>query len=92
MSKLVDGLNKTATTENGALQYQFTGNHCLDFFTKVGSLRHDLIKAYELFVNAYIENPEVATRILLWAYDCRGGAGERILLRSPAPHAAIHGD
>lgn len=77
MTKLVDSLNKTATTENGALQYQSTGSCCLDFFTKVGSLRNHPDVAYRLFRHALIENRKVALMTLLWAYDCRGGAGER---------------
>lgn len=96
MSKLIDGLNKTARTENGALQYQNTGSYCLDFFTKVASMRGRNEEAYRLFKLASTENHKLALMILLWAYDCRGGAGERevfkyILLNGIKDNELVYG-
>ena len=80
-NKLIDGLNKTVLTENGALQYGTTGNYCLDFFSKVASMRGRCEEAYRLFKLAMTENRKVALMTLLWAYDCRGGAGERAVFK-----------
>lgn len=57
-------------------------NNCLDLFFIAGASRN--MKPEEIvrmFIGAYAENPEVALRILFWARDIRGGAGERRLFR-----------
>lgn len=67
----------TATT-NGAMVYDTSFNSNVDLFGSIGSMRHN----YEsenilLFENAFKENPVMATRLLFYARDCRGGYGER---------------
>lgn len=81
MSVLLNATNATSRTENGALQYHTTGSACLDFFSKVSSCREDTDVAKYLFNSALAEDPELAMRILLWAHDIRGGAGERQVFR-----------
>lgn len=71
--------NKPAFTANGALTHASSGNACLDLFFVIGSARRADIR--EEFVAAFDENPELAVRILLWARDARGGAGERETFR-----------
>lgn len=81
MSKLMQAIDATssARTENGMAAHNTTGQYTLDLFGKIGSARHaDLTQT---FLNAYIENADVATRILLWARDARGGSGERETFR-----------
>lgn len=65
-------------TENGALTYRSTLNHCLDLFATVGGMRHaDSAEIIRRFSRAYVENPDVAMKILFYARDVRGGLGER---------------
>ena len=69
--------NKTYT-ENGAVTYGTTMSDCLDLFATIGALRNaseeDIIGR---FIKAYAENSDLATKILFYARDIRGGLGER---------------
>jgi hypothetical protein len=68
-------------TENGAKAYSSTGNYCLDLFSKIGAVRHDLEQAEYYFMLALNEDFEKALRILFYARDIRGGQGERKVFR-----------
>lgn len=71
--------SEDARTENGGITNSTSFSKCLDLFNIIGSNRgNNLTKQ---FTQAYAENPEVALRILQWARDCRGGAGEREVVR-----------
>lgn len=87
---LADTMNATARTENGARQYHTTNSACLDLFSTIGSCRNNTERAIDLFREAMIENPDLAIRILLWAHDVRGGAGERQVFKDIMV-AAING-
>lgn len=83
MSRLVSALQSDdASTANGAVTHSTTDSNLLDFFSIAGSMRNlpdsEIIRAWD---KAYIENPELALRMLLWVRDCRGGAGERRTFR-----------
>lgn len=73
--------NKTYT-ENGAVTYRTTASDCLDLFARIGAMRNaseqDIISC---FSRAYIENPDLAMKILFYARDVRGGLGERRVFR-----------
>ena len=73
--------NKTYT-ENGAVTYRTTMSDCLDLFARIGAMRNaydeDII---DCFSRAYIENPDIAMKILFYARDIRGGLGERRVFR-----------
>lgn len=79
MTRLVDAMRtKDALTENGMATNSTTLNDCVDLFFQIGALRgQDKQKKINAFVKAYSENPLTATKILFWARDVRGGAGER---------------
>ena len=65
-------------TENGAVTNSTSGSDCLDFFATVGALRH--VSDEEIvnrFTRAYAEDPDIATKILFYSRDIRGGLGER---------------
>ena len=83
MNELVKAtLTKDTTTTNGMRTNSTSLNKCLDFFFIAGAsrnMREEDITS--LFGAAIAENPNVALKILFWARDVRGGAGERRLFR-----------
>ena len=80
MTTLFESINATANlTDNGAVTNVSSLNKNVDFFFMAGASRGKDITA--TFAGAFAEDPEVATRVLLWARDPRGGAGERDLFR-----------
>lgn len=80
MSTFVNAVqNQAARTTNGMKARQSTASACVDLFYNIGALRKGNV--IPMFVAAYVENKELATRIALWARDVRGGAGERKVFR-----------
>jgi hypothetical protein len=71
-----------ALTENGMMTNSSSLNNSLDLFFRIGALRaaehQDIVRQFSL---AFLESPQDAMRILFWARDVRGGAGERRLFR-----------
>ena len=67
-----------SVTNNGALTHSTSLDYCLDMFFIAGASRN-ITESYIilLFEKAYGQNPELAVKILFWARDVRGGAGER---------------
>ena len=67
-------------THEGGTQYEFSGNHCLEFFSKAGSV-YDTVKkkdfyggnetALSLFQKAWATDKETSFKLLLWLRDCR---------------------
>lgn len=80
MTTLTQAMNDQALTANGALTNASSMNKNLDFFFMVGSSRNRDITPH--FIEALSENLDCAIRILLWARDVRGGAGERSTFRN----------
>lgn len=69
-------------TENGMVTNSSTLNECVNLFFTIGAMRgQDKERLLSLFSKAFIENPKTALRILFWARDVRGGAGERQIFR-----------
>ena len=70
-------------TLNGALTHGSTGDACLDLFAMAGGMRYrnasDIIRMFEL---AYIENRELAMKLLFHIRDIREGMGERQMFRT----------
>lgn len=76
MSMLFDAMSeKDARTTNGAVTHSTSGQANVDLFFMVGASRGKNVRAE--FTKAYRENMDYAVRILQWARDVRGGAGER---------------
>jgi len=69
-------------TENGMVTNSSSLNSNLDLFFRIGALRaadhNDIVRQFSL---AFAESPQDALRILFWARDVRGGAGERRVFR-----------
>jgi len=65
-------------TANGAVTHSTAGKYCLDLFFIAGASRsmseQDILLA---FSRAYHEDKLTAVKILFWARDARGGAGEK---------------
>lgn len=79
MSRLVNATRQyNALTANGALTHSTSLNYCLDLFFIAGASRvmreADIIMMFE---RARAENKNLAYKILFWARDARGGAGEK---------------
>ena len=76
MSTFVEAVNnQEARTVNGMKARKSTANACVDLFYNIGASRgKNIIPA---FTAAYVENSDLALRIVQWARDVRGGAGER---------------
>ena len=95
MNRLVNTIekssNRTARTHNGAVSNHSTLNACVDMFGNIGSMRarttEDIII---IFTKAFAEDPLKAMKILFWARDIRGGAGERKVFRTIAHYLAVN--
>ena len=79
MSGLVNATRQyNSTTANGAVTHSTSLNYCLDLFFLAGASRYmsesDIILAFN---RACAENKNLAYKILFWARDARGGAGEK---------------
>lgn len=78
-SKLVNSMRQeNSLTANGMVTNSTSLNANVDMFFLAGASRNMSDKDIELlFQKALVENPEVAMKVLFWARDVRGGAGER---------------
>lgn len=88
-SRLIDAMNQTARTANGAITNYSSMNSCVDLFFTIGAARN--IDILPIFSKAYVEDAELALRILLWARDVRQGAGERQTFRNVLNYLADQG-
>jgi hypothetical protein len=69
-------------TENGMVTNSSSLNSCVDLFFQIGAMRgQDKTRLINAFTKAYGENPLTAMRLLFWARDIRGGAGERQIFK-----------
>lgn len=77
---------KDSLTANGAVTRTTSGQSHLDLFAIVGSARNAQDDLVRLFSKAYSDDKYLALRIMLWARDIRGGAGERQVFRNVLKH------
>ena len=69
-------------TENGMITNSSSLNHCVNLFFQIGAMRgQDKSRLINAFTKAFGENPLTAMKLLFWARDVRGGAGERQIFR-----------
>ena len=67
-------------TENGMKTFDSSKNSLVDLFFTIGASRgKDLSKQ---FITALKQDETLALRLLMWARDVRGGAGERDVVRT----------
>lgn len=70
-------------TENGHAAASTTGSALLDLYGQVGALRgQDEKRICKLLDLAVAEDRLLATKIMFYARDCRGGTGEREVFRT----------
>ena len=71
--------NKAKTlTENGAIAYETSGKHLLDFNFKLSQYRNLSIEEIKKdFSKVFFEDPLIATKFVFYVGDVRGGLGER---------------
>jgi hypothetical protein len=83
MTKLIDAIRTNdARTENGMSTHSSSLNLCVDLFFTIGAMRgQDKTRLINTFTKAYGEDALTATKLLFWARDVRGGAGERQIFR-----------
>jgi len=83
MSTLLRAMQtKDSVTENGMSTNSTSMNLCVDLFFQIGAMRgQDKTRLINVFTKAFGENPLTAMRLLFWARDIRGGAGERKIFR-----------
>lgn len=79
MTTLFEAVNASGLTANGAVTNTSSLNKNVDLFFLAGASRGKDITP--VFAAALVEDQEVAVRILEWARDARGGAGERDVFR-----------
>jgi len=88
----LDNLNyevNLTSTLNGAVTHATTDDACLDLFAVAGGMRYRNPKdAINLFTKAYIENPDLAMKLLFYIRDIRQGMGERQLFRNLMTYVA----
>ncbi len=69
-------------TENGMVTNSTSLNNCVDLFFQIGAMRGaDKVRLINAFTKAFGENPLTAMKLLFWARDVRGGAGERQIFK-----------
>jgi hypothetical protein len=83
MGTLLNALQtKNSLTENGMVTNSSSLNLCVDLFFQIGAMRgQDKQRLINAFVKAFSEDSLTAMRLLFWARDVRGGAGERKIFR-----------
>ena len=83
MSTLLNAMQtKDSFTENGMSTNSSSLNLCVDLFFQIGAMRgQDKQRLINVFTKAFGENSLTAMRLLFWARDVRGGAGERKIFR-----------
>ena len=92
MNRFLNTMKETFSyrrTLNNALTHDSSGDACLDLFALAGGMRYRSPGDQILLMDrAYIENPELAMKLLFYIRDIRGGMGERRTFRTLLRHVA----
>ena len=94
MGTFAEAMKAEAThtlTTNGAYAKNTSGDALVDLFASIGALRSsDETRVLRLYDDAYKEDRLLATKILFYARDIRGGLGERKTFRTIIKHMSTH--
>ena len=90
----VDALRQEdKVTENGMATNSSSLNACVDLFFNIGAMRgQDKERLIATFSSAFNEDPKRAMKLLFWARDVRGGAGERQVFKDIITYLAADHD
>lgn len=90
MNRLFNAMStNNARTENNMPTHSTSGSSLVDFFGIAGSARNmEVSETRRYFMSAFNVNRNYALKLLFWARDIRGGAGERKLFRDTIEHLA----
>lgn len=90
-NSFLTSMTNFSLTQNEGATNKSSLSHCVDLFFQIGSMRSstedDVILAW---TRAFLEDPEIAIKILFWARDVRQGAGERKIFRTVMRHIALN--
>lgn len=82
---------KNSFTENGMPTNSSSLNECVNLFFQIGAMRgQDKTRLINAFTKAFGENPLTAMKLLFWARDVRGGAGERQIFKDIVAYLATN--
>lgn len=84
----INNVPVSTRTTNGMRALENTGSVLVDLFYKIGSARGEDLS--RLFESAVQEDSALALRMLAWARDVRGGAGERSTFRKLLAYLCKH--
>lgn len=91
MSLLKAMQTKDSRTENGMATNSTSLNNCVDLFFQIGAMRgQDKARLINAFTKAFGENQLTAMKLLFWARDIRGGAGERQIFKDIIEYLAVN--
>lgn len=92
MSTLLNAMQtKNSQTENGMTTNSTSLNLCVDLFFQIGAMRgQDKVRLINAFTKAFSEDSLTAMRLLFWARDVRGGAGERQIFKDIITYLATN--
>lgn len=80
---------RNSFTENGMVTNSSSLNECVNLFFQIGAMRgQDKTRLINAFTKAFAENPLTAMKLLFWARDIRGGAGERQIFKDIVSYLA----
>ena len=90
----VDALRQEdKVTENGMATNSSSLSACVDLFFNIGAMRgQDKKRLIATFSSAFNEDPKRAMKLLFWARDVRGGAGERQVFKDIITYLAAGHD
>lgn len=90
MNRLLQSMQTNDSfTANGMVTHSTSLNKNVDFFFLAGASRKmDVRQIIALFEQAYAEDKLLALKVLFWARDVRGGAGERRIFEILTKHIA----
>ena len=81
--------NNVTSTENGAGAFKSTKSNVLDFFAIGAAMRERSEKdQVDIFASAWMEDPELALKVMFYARDIRGGQGQRGAFRHQLKYLA----
>lgn len=91
LAEAINNQMKWDLTENGEQCLNTSGSACLDMFGRSGSMRNaEVVAKHMLIDSAYAENADMATKLLFYTRDIRGGYGERDTFQQMIRHLAIY--